>query len=68
MSEVKKDLKEQIEYFYAQQKEIIALEQELKNRAAKFNAEMKSVFGVCNGEPINILQIIELIMSVRPVT
>ena len=55
---------EKIKYFEEKQKEIVALIQELEKKKSEYKAEFKAAFGITDGEPANVLEIIKTIKTV----
>lgn len=57
-------LDEKLEHFAALQKELLDKNQELTNLKERYKAETKEVFGVADGEPINIMEVVSMIKRV----
>lgn len=56
---------EKIAYFKEKQEKIAKLHQELENEKALYRAEIKAWSGITDGEPANVLEIIETIKKVQ---
>jgi len=56
---------EKKEYFIAKQKEIVELNAKLDNLKEIYKAELKAWLGVTDGEPINVLEVADLIRKVK---
>lgn len=46
------------------QEEIVRLNQELQNKTAEYKAKTKAAFGLADGEPINVLEVVEMVSKV----
>ena len=61
----KEALEKEIETFVENKKrELNPLESKLNEATAKYKAEMKSQFGIADGENANVLQLVEAIIAV----
>lgn len=56
-------LQEKISYFQEKQKTIIEKSTELHHLTQQYKAEFKSVFGIADGEQLNVLEIIQAIQK-----
>lgn len=51
-------LRDKIGAFKVKQAEIMGLKQQLDTKMAEYKAEMKETFGITDGEPANVLELI----------
>lgn len=58
-------LAEKISYFQTKQAEILELNRQLEVKKQEYKAEMKAAFGIADGEPANVLEIVEAIQKVQ---
>jgi hypothetical protein len=59
------ELETKIQYFREKQKEMLELDRTLQNKKQEYLAEMKAAFGIADGEPANVLEIVEAIKKVK---
>ncbi len=55
---------ERVKYYREKQEEIMKLNQDLENKKNEYKAEMKAEFGICDGEPADVLSLIAAIKNV----
>ena len=58
-------LEQIINNFLKTQGEIMALSAELEKKKEEYRAQVKAAFGVTDGEPLNIVQLVQMIASVQ---
>jgi len=63
-----KSYKETVKHFEEWQKKIIEMANQVDGEKAKYKAEFKATFGICDGEPMNVLEVIKAIKAVNTLT
>lgn len=53
------------DYIEGKKKELLPYEQQLSDAKAKYCAELKSEYGITDGESANVLQLVELIYKIK---
>jgi len=56
---------DKVQYFDGWQANILKLKTELDNEMQKYKAEFKATFGICDGEPANVLELVKAIKAVN---
>jgi len=56
---------DKVKYFEEWQAKIIKLGNEFENEKQKYKAEFKATFGICDGEPANVLELVKAIKAVN---
>lgn len=59
MGEETQTLQSKIEKFRSWQEKLLKLNQELENAKQEYRAQMKAEFGLADGEPANVLELVE---------
>lgn len=58
-------LEARIAHFQRRQEEMLELDRKLQNMKQEYLADMKATFGLCDGEPANVLEIVKAMQKVR---
>ena len=63
-----KSYEDTVKHFEEWQKKIIEKVNDVEAEKAKYKAEFKATFGICDGDPMNVLEVVKAIRAVNSLT